>query len=162
ETATVYEVPKPQERSLTVEWQDPAESAARLPGLSGLEAMQAIASGEIPPAPIALLLGMTMESIEKGRVVFGAEPGEQHYNPIGSVHGGLAATLIDSVTGCAVHTTLPPGKGYATVDLNVTFDRPITRETGKMLCEATIVNAGSKIVTSDARLTAEATGKLLA
>jgi len=133
-----------------------------IPELSGLEGMRAVMRGELPPPPMALLMGMTILELEEGSVVFGALPGEQHYNPIGMVHGGLAATLIDSATGCAVHTLLPAGQGYATIDLHVNFDRPITSGTGPVRCAGTVVNKGAKIATAEARLTSERTGKLLA
>ena len=112
--------------------------------------------------PIAVLLDMWPTEVEEGRAVFAATPAEFHYNPIGLVHGGLAATMIDSATGCAVHTTLPAGVGYSTLDLSVTYVRPITRATGRVTCEATVVHRGRTVATAEARLVAEATGKLLA
>jgi uncharacterized protein (TIGR00369 family) len=105
---------------------DPVEAARDLAQLDGLTALRAMIAGEIPPPPIALLLGFELVEVQEGRVVFAVEPGEQHYNPIGMVHGGLAATLIDSATGCAVHTTLPAGTAYTTTDVQVRFVWPAT------------------------------------
>jgi uncharacterized protein (TIGR00369 family) len=127
------------------------DDLTRLDGLAGMRAMIA---GELPPPPIATLLGFELVEAQEGRVVFAAEPGDQHYNPIGSVHGGLAATLIDSATGCAVHTTLPAGTGYTTTDLQVRFVRAITRDTGRIECVGEVVHRGRKLATAEARLTA--------
>src|SRR3954471_20946069 len=151
-----------QPRERTIAWDDPAAAAARGKGLSGLEYMHAIAAGEIPPPPIAVLLGFELAEVEEGRAVFAVTPQEFHYNPIGVVHGGLAATLLDSAMGCAVHSTLEPGVGYTTLELKVNYVRAITRETGRVVCEATVVHRGGTIATAEGRLVAEATGKLLA
>jgi uncharacterized protein (TIGR00369 family) len=130
--------------------------------VTGLEMLQAIAAGELPGAPIAELLGFEPVEAEEGRVVFAAVPETRHYNPIGTVHGGLAATLLDSAMGCAVHSTLPAGAGYTTLELKVNFTRPITSETGRILCEGTVVHRGGRVATADGRVYAEADGKLLA
>jgi uncharacterized protein (TIGR00369 family) len=133
---------------------DPAAAAHALAQLEGLAGLRAIAAGELPPPPIAVLLGFELVEVEEGRVVFAVEPTDAHYNPIGSVHGGLAATLIDSATGCAVHSTLPAGTAYTTTDLQVRYVRPITRDTGRILCEGTIVHRGRTLATAEARVTA--------
>jgi uncharacterized protein (TIGR00369 family) len=130
--------------------------------VTGLEFLRAIAAGELPGAPIAELLGFAPVEAEEGRVVFAAVPDERHYNPIGTVHGGLAATLLDSAMGCAVHSTLPAGAGYTTLELKVNFTRPITTETGRILCEGTVVHRGGRVATAEGRVFAEADGKLLA
>ena len=130
--------------------------------LSGLDQMRAIANGDSPAPPIARLLGFGVIEVEEGRAVFSAEPGEQHYNPIGVVHGGLAATLLDSAMGCAVHTTLEPGQSYGTLDLSARFVRPITADTGRILCEGVVVHRGSRTATMEGRVWAEDGGKLLA
>ena len=150
------------ERELTITWEDPLELAVKGAGLSGLEAMRMVASGEIPPPPMARLLGMDIAELEEGRVVFAAEPGEHHYNPIGVVHGGLAATLIDSATGCAVHTTLPAGVAYTTLEVKANYVRPITADTGRILAEARVIHRGGTVATAEARVTSERDGKLLA
>jgi uncharacterized protein (TIGR00369 family) len=130
--------------------------------VTGLEFLRAIAAGELPGAPIADLLGFAPIEAEEGRVVFAAVPDDRHYNPIGTVHGGLAATLLDSAMGCAVHSTLPAGVGYTTLELKVNFVRPITNETGRILCEGTVVHGGGRVATAEGRVFAEADGALLA
>jgi uncharacterized protein (TIGR00369 family) len=130
--------------------------------LTGLEFLRAIAAGELPGAPIADLLGFAPVEAEEGRVVFAAVPDDRHYNPIGTVHGGLAATLLDSAMGCAVHSTLPTGVGYTTLELKVNFVRPITSETGRILCEGTVVHRGGRVATAEGRVFAEADGAMLA
>jgi uncharacterized protein (TIGR00369 family) len=149
-------------RTRTVTWEDPLAAATRGSELSGLEHLRAMLAGEIPPPPIAHTLGFILIEIEQGRAVFESYPGEHHYNPIGVVHGGLAATLLDSATGCAVQSTLPAGSGYTTIELKTNFLRPITHDTGRILCEAEVVHRGATIATAEGRIYAEATGKLLA
>ena len=130
--------------------------------LSGLDQMKAIASGEIPPPPIAELFGFELVEVNEGRALFAGHPGERHYNPIGVVHGGLAATLLDSAMGCAVHSTLEPGWSYGTLDLSARFVRPITADTGRILCEGVVVHRGGRTATTEGRVWAESSGKLLA
>ena len=130
--------------------------------MTGLDLLRAIAAGDAPGAPIAELMGFEPIEAEAGRVVFAAVPGPQHYNPLGTVHGGLAATLLDSAMGCAVHSTLPDGSGYTTLELKVNYTRPITADTGRILCEGTIVHRGGRVATAEGRVWAERSGKLLA
>jgi uncharacterized protein (TIGR00369 family) len=130
--------------------------------MTGLELLRAIAAGDLAGAPIAELMGFEPIEVEEGRAVFAAVPGPEHYNPIGTVHGGLAATLLDSAMGCAVHTTLGEGAGYTTLELKVNFTRPITSETGRILCEGTVVHRGGRVATAEGRVIAERSGKLLA
>src|ERR687888_3883 len=150
----------PRER--TIPGGDPVAAAAAGRGLSGLDYMHAIAAGEIPPPPIAMLMGFELDAVEDGCAVFAVTPREYHYNPIGVVHGGLAATLLDSAMGCAVHSTLPAGTAYTTLEVKVNFARPITGETGRVVCEGTVVHRGRTIATAEGRVTAQDTGKLLA
>jgi uncharacterized protein (TIGR00369 family) len=154
--------PTTAERSRTITWEDPVPVASRALEMSGLDYMRAIVEGDVPAPPIALLMGFQPVELAEGRVTFAAEPGEHLYNPIGVVHGGLAATLLDSATGCAVHTTLPVGVAYTTLELKTNFVRAITRDTGRVLCEAEVVHRGGTIATAEGRLIAESTGKLLA
>ena len=137
-------------------------AVARGREMSGLEHMQALIAGEIPPPPIAELMGFTLVSVEEGRALFRGEPGEQHLNPIGSVHGGFAATLLDSALGCAVHTTLPAGIGYTTLELSVNLVRGITPATGPVLSEGHVLHLGRRTATAEAQLKAEDGGALLA
>jgi uncharacterized protein (TIGR00369 family) len=124
--------------------------------------MQGIADGTLPAPPIARTLGFAVIEAAPGRAVFALEPAEWMYNPIGSVHGGVAATLLDSCMGCAVHTTLEPGVGYATSDLHVRYIRSMSSATGRVLAEGTVVHAGRRTATAEGRLFAETDGTLLA
>ena len=149
-------------RSRTVMWQDPLSVAAEGARLAGIDYMRALAADELPPPPIAVLLRMQPVEIEPGRAVFEGEPGEEHYNPIGVVHGGYAATLLDSALGCAVHTTLEPGVGYTTLSLEVKLVRAITADIGRVRAEAEVLYRGRRQATTQAQLTDAETGKLLA
>jgi uncharacterized protein (TIGR00369 family) len=149
-------------RTRTITWQDPMVSAAAGAQMSGLDYVRAVQVGEIPPPPMAVVMNFSIDELEEGRAVFIGEPGEEHYNPIGVVHGGYASTILDSALGCAVHTTLPAGVGYTSQTLEVKYLRPITRDTGAVRAEAHVVHRGRKTATSEARLTSVATGKLLA
>jgi len=147
-------------RSRTITWEDPVAAAEQRLDLSGLDHLNAIREGRVPPPPMAVLMGLDLVEAGEGRAVFAVTPEEFHYNPIGVVHGGLAATLIDSATGCAVQSTLEPGVVYTSLEVKVNFARAITRDTGRLVCEGTIVHRGRTIATAEARLVAEATGRL--
>jgi uncharacterized protein (TIGR00369 family) len=112
-------------RSKVVSWHDPMQLAAAAAGLTGLEFLQALLDGTLPPPPIASLLGMTPVSVSTGDVVFTCLPDESVYNPIGVVHGGLVCTLLDTVTACAVQSTLPLGVGYTSIEIKVSYLRPV-------------------------------------
>jgi uncharacterized protein (TIGR00369 family) len=130
--------------------------------LSGLEFLQAMLAGEIPPPPIAGTLGFTLVRAEPGAVVFEGETGEHQYNPMGTVHGGYLATLLDSALGCAVMTKLPVGVAYTTTQLNVHMVRPAFAHTGALQCEAKSVHVGRTIATAEGRLVGVNDGKLYA
>ena len=140
---------------------DPREVAEQGLRLSGMEYIQAIFRGELPAPPISELMGFRGVEAEPGRAVFEMEPGPQHYNPIGSVHGGIALTLLDSAMGCAVHMTLGAGVGYTTLEVKTNFVRPISADTGVIRCEGVVLHSGSRIATAEGKLT-DAAGKLLA
>ena len=151
-------------RTRTHEWADPALIAATADGgRSGLELLEALARGEVPPPPIMSTLGFDPDgfAVGPGWARFALTPGEHHYNPIGSVHGGVAATMLDSALGCAVHTTLEAGVRYTTVDLRVTFVRPLTATTGTVRCEGRVIHVGSRVATAEGRIT-DADGRLYA
>jgi uncharacterized protein (TIGR00369 family) len=148
-------------RTRTIEWEDPVAAALRGREMSGLEYMRAMVAGEIPRPPIAWTLDFELAEVEEGRAAFTLHPAEFHYNPIGMVHGGVAATLLDSAMGCAVHSLLPAGVGYTTLELKTNFLRAITRDTGPVRAEATVLHAGSRTALAEARLV-DAAGKLLA
>jgi uncharacterized protein (TIGR00369 family) len=144
--------------------QEPAAyKLARLaPTYDGLSFLRAIQNGELPPAPIAEVLGFEIREVARGRVTFAMTPQEKHYNPIGMVHGGVTATLLDTVMGCALHSTLPEGTGYSTVDISVRYLRPVTVQTGLVLATGTLVHKGRRTATAEAKLVESSTGRLLA
>lgn len=122
-----------------------------------------LGSGPVaPPPPIALVFSMEWIEIEPGRAVASLEPSEWMFNAIGAIHGGVAATLLDTALGAAVHSTLPARTGYATTDLHTRYIRPINAETGRVIATASVVHAGRRQATAEGRIEAEATGKLLA
>ena len=129
--------------------------------MSGLELMRAMVAGTLPGAPIGALMNMRAGSADPGTVTFEAMPGTEHYNPLGTVHGGFAATLLDSCMGCAVHTTLPAGTGFTSIDINVTFVRAITIATGPVTARGEVISAGRRVATVRGTLT-DAAGKILA
>jgi len=149
-------------RSRTFTWEDPVQLAASAMQLSGLEFLTRIADGTLPGPPIAALMGFAVVEVERGRVVFAADPAEWMFNPIGSVHGGVAATLLDSCMGCAVHSTLPAGAGYTTTDLHIRYHRGMSADTGRVRAEGLVTHSGRRQVTTEGRVIVEATGKLVA
>jgi len=148
-------------RTRTITWEDPAQTVQVGRTMSGLDYLKAMQAGEIPPPPIAVLMDMRIEEVGEGRVVFAAQPAEYHYNPLGTVHGGLAATLLDSALGCAVHSTLPAGTSYTTLEIKINYLRPMTRKTGLVYCEGKVIHVGGRVATAEGRLT-DADGKLYA
>jgi uncharacterized protein (TIGR00369 family) len=147
--------------SRTFTWHDPDETVRAGRTMSGLDLLRAMLAGELPRPPIAALMGFAFSEVEEGRVVFTLEPAEYHYNPIGTVHGGVAATLLDSAMGCAVNTLLPLGTAYTTLEIKVNYIRPMTRTTGLVRCEGTVIHRGGTIATAEGRIT-DADGKLYA
>ncbi|MFJ3667097.1 PaaI family thioesterase [Streptomyces sp. NPDC090106] len=142
-------------RSRTYEWGDPSITAGAVGQASGLEFLREVRSGKLPAAPIAATLDFTLDEVDEGRAVFSITPGEEHYNPIGSVHGGVYATLLDSAAGCAVQSTLPPGTGYTSLDLSVKFLKRITADTGRVRAIGTVVSRGRQTALAEARLVDE-------
>jgi uncharacterized protein (TIGR00369 family) len=148
-----------RERSYT--WSDPSVTLNSLATASGLEILQGIMDGRFPPPPIMDTLQIYATEVEAGRIVFELTPQEWHYNPIGGVHGGVISTLVDSALGCAVHSRLPAGVGYTSLELKVNFVRPVTVGTGTIRCEGTVLSLGRRAATAEARVTTEG-GKLVA
>lgn len=130
-------------------------------GTQGLALMQGMVDGTFPAPPISELMDMTMLELAEGRVVFGGLPGRKHYNPSGTVHGGFAATLLDSAMGCAVHTKVPKGKVFTTLEIKVNYVRPMFATTGMVRCEGTVINMGKTVATAEGRLL-DAQGRLIA
>ena len=126
-----------------------------------MQVFEAMLAGELPPAPIAQTLDFMLVEVEPGRAVFQGRPLLRHYNPLGSVHGGWFATLLDSALGCAVHSTLEAGRGYTTVELKVNIVRPLTDQVPLVRAEGKVIHLGRRMATADARLTGP-DGKLYA
>ena len=148
-------------RTRTISWQDPAIALEKSKSMSGLEYLKAMQSGEVPPPPITILMGFGVSEVSEGRVVFTAEAAEYQYNPLGTVHGGVTATLLDSAMGCAVQSTLPVGAGYTTLEIKVNYIRSMTSKTGIVHCEGKVIYVGGRTATAEARVTDEQ-GKLYA
>lgn len=149
-------------RTRTIEWDDPMELAAAAAGRSGLEFLQAMARGDVPAPPISHLVQLSVVEVEEGRVVFRITPDESMYNPIGAIHGGIHATVLDGAMGCAVHSTLPAGVAYTTLEIKVNYVRPFRLETGPAIAEGIVLHRGSKQATAEGKLRRESDGKLIA
>jgi uncharacterized protein (TIGR00369 family) len=150
------------ERSRTFSWSDPADLAAVGREMAGIEAMRAVMDGRLPKPPIADLIDASLIAIGEGTSTFALEPAEWMYNPIGFVHGGIAATLLDSCMGCAVHTLLPAGVGYSTTDLQIRFVRGLTDTTGRVLATGRVLHPGRRLMTVEGTLTTEDGDRLMA
>src|SRR5262245_59679591 len=149
------------ERTRTIEWQDPMRTAGAAAGRTGLEFLKAIAAGEVPPPPIGHALGFALVSAEEGVARFRGQPAEYQYNPMGAVHGGWAATLLDSAMGSAVMTPLDADTGYTTTQLTIYLTRAIEAGTGPVTAEGRATHRGGRLATAEGRLTDER-GRLLA
>ncbi|MFV3076708.1 PaaI family thioesterase [Niveispirillum fermenti] len=151
-------------RSRTYDWDVTPIDPALLATLPGIDIIRRIARGELPPPSMAATLGMDLaeEEIGEGAVVFRGRPGDHVLNPLGTVHGGFAATLLDSAMGCAVHTLLPAAVGYGTVELKVNFLRPLLRDAGLVRVEGRVINAGRTLYLAEGRLIGEDDGRLYA
>jgi uncharacterized protein (TIGR00369 family) len=139
-------------RSLTVSWQDPRALADAGRAMSGIEFLRAIRDRRLPAPPIAEVLGFRLVEVDTGHAVFEIQPGEQHYNPIGVVHGGIAMTLLDSAMGCAVHSHMPAGAAYTTLEAKTNLVRAVTAETGVLRAIGKVVHLGSRLATAEGRL----------
>jgi uncharacterized protein (TIGR00369 family) len=149
------------QRSRTFTWSNPSTHAAHLGQHSGLELLRLMIAGELPPPPVMQLLGMERLEADEGRVAVLMTAQEYHYNPLGTVHGGVLATLLDTAASCAVHSTLPAGVGYTTLDLTTKFLRPVTVQSGQLRCEGTVISRGRRTALAEARLT-DAADRLVA
>jgi uncharacterized protein (TIGR00369 family) len=138
-----------------------ALSPTAIAEMTGKEVLLAITSGSLPAPPIAKTLSFWLTEVGDGFAVFEGEAGPQLLNPLGSVHGGWALTLIDSATGCAAHSLLPPGVGYTTIETKANFSRPITENAGRVRAEGRVINRGRQIITAEARVT-DSAGRILA
>jgi len=148
-------------RSRTFSWSDPGETLAGITTLPGLEALERTITGEVPYPPMAHLMGMQLVEVAHGRVVWEAVPGEEHYNPIGTVHAGFTTTLLDSAMGTAFVSVADAGTRWTTLELKANFTRAITAKTGPVRCTGIVVHRGRTVVTTEARLE-DGEGRLLA
>ena len=137
-------------RTRSISWEDPLIGAARATTMPGIDYLQAMIDGEIPPPPIVTLMGMTLVSVGPGTATFTCLPDESHYNPIGSVHGGFVCTALDSAAGCAVQTTLPAGTGYTSLEIKVSYLRAVSTTTGALTVVGTVVKPGSRVAFAEA------------
>jgi len=144
----------------TITWEDPSVWQTTR-HLSGLECLQRAIAGEFPPPPMARLMDIRLIEVSEGRAVFASSPADFHYNPLGSVHGGFGATLLDSAMGCAVHSTLAAGDLYTTLELKVNFLRPLSSGMGEVRGIGTVINTNRTTALVEGRLE-DAEGKLCA
>ena len=149
------------EQSRVITWHDPMTTQATVASMSGLAYWQAVGEGRFPPPPIAELVRMSLVDVESGRIAFTCTPDGSMYNPLGMVHGGLACTLLDTATGCALHTTLPEGVGYTSIEIKVNYLKAITAASAPLTAVGTVVKAGSRVGFAEASLT-DASGALVA
>lgn len=152
----------PLQRSRTFSWSDPSSIAVVGREMAGLDLLRAMIDGRLPKPPIADLIDADLIAVDEGSATFALEPAEWMYNPIGSVHGGIAATLLDSCMGCAVHTLLPAGVGYTTTDLQIRFVRGMTHTTGRVLATGRVIHPGRRLMTVEATMTVEDGDELIA
>lgn len=145
----------------TYTWHDPADLAAAAAGRSGLDVLRAMAEGRIPPPPVGSLIGVNGMTVEKGKVSIGFDPAEFHYNTMGTVHGGVIATVIDIVMGSAAHSTLKAEQGFTTLTLELKYHRAVTAKSGRLTATAEVVTRGREIVTAEAKLV-DKSGRLFA
>jgi uncharacterized protein (TIGR00369 family) len=148
-------------RSKTVSWYDPMVNATAATSLSGLDFLYAVRDGALPRPPIAQLMGFTLVEVAPGLAVFECTPDESLYNPIGVVHGGLVCTLSDSAAGCAVQTSLEAGVAYTSIDINVTYLRPVTKDSGLIRATGRLTKPGRKVAYATVEVT-DRVGKRLA
>ncbi len=141
-----------EDRSRVVTWDDPIASLKAARGLGGIDVLRAIEGGDLPPPPVAQLIGLEVDQVSEGLVTFAFEPAEFHYNPLGTVHGGILTTVLDSAMGCAVHSRLRAGLSYTTLELNVSFLRPVRVTTGRIRGEGKVVHLGGRVATAEAHL----------
>jgi uncharacterized protein (TIGR00369 family) len=148
-------------RTRQFSWSDPLIGAQAARTMSGREYLEAMVRGEHAPPPVANALDMALDGVGEGRATFTLEPAEFHYNPLGSVHGGVITTLCDSAMTCAVLTLLPAGVGSTTLEIKINFVRPLLLATGRVVCEGTVIHRGGRTATAEARVL-DAAGKLYA
>lgn len=139
-------------RERSYSWEDPTALAAAGRDQSGLDYLRALIAGDLPLPPVCATIGFRFVEVEPGRCVMELDPGEHQYNTIGTVHGGVIVTLLDSAAGNAIHSTLPAGTGYTTVNLTTSFLRPIQADAGPLRAVGELIKAGRRMALCEARL----------
>ena len=139
-------------RERTFRWDDPIKGAKEALTMAGLDYFQAMNDGRLPMPPLLHTLDFKVESIEKGKAVFAFEPQEFHYNPIGTVHGGVISAILDSAMGCSIHSLLAAGTGYTTLELKVNFLKAITIKSGELKAVGKLIHSGSRTALVEAQL----------
>ena len=155
------DTPEQADRTRTYTWEDQSAFIAAAQEHTGAELLTMMSDGRIPMPPVAATMDFASFDLADGVVTVTLEPNEFHYNPLGLVHGGVIAMLLDTVAGCAVHATLPAGVGYASVDLTVKFLRPVTVRTGLVTAVGRVTHSGSRTSLAEATLS-DSQGRLLA
>jgi len=149
------------QQSRTVTWHDPGPSVARGLSMPGIDYLKAMIARELPSPPIAQLMQFDLIEAEPGKVVFTCEPDGSVYNPNGAVHGGLVCTLLDSVAGLALHSTLPAGKGYTSIEIKVNYLKAVRLDNGPLTATGTVVKSGSRVGFTEG-VVADGSGKIVA
>ena len=139
-------------RERTITWSDPTLTVDAGLSMAGLDLMRGLRDGTIPAPPIAALVGFSVAEVDEGRIVMRMTPADYHYNPLGTMHGGILATLLDSVMGCAVHSTLPKGRGYTSLEIKVNYVRAVTQASGELSAEGTVVHGGRRSAVAAAKV----------
>jgi uncharacterized protein (TIGR00369 family) len=139
-------------RKRIITWQDPMKGAKEAQGLSGYDYLQAMLADKLAMPPILATLDMHVAEIEPGRVSFTFQPQEFHYNPIGSVHGGVITTILDSAMGCSIHSLLEAGTGYTTLELKVNFLKAVTTKQGQLKAIGKVIHQGNRTALIEAQL----------
>lgn len=139
-------------RRRTIHWTDPARTRFQLRNRDGYERLAAVKRGEVAPPPAAALIGMSLDELDHGRTVFSIVADELFENPMGTMHGGIVATLVDTAMGCALSSILPADATFATLELSTKYVRAITSATGRVHAEGRVVHSGGRVATTDARV----------
>jgi uncharacterized protein (TIGR00369 family) len=150
-----------RQQSRTVTWHDPAPTVERGLSMPGIDYLKAMIAGELPPPPMAMLMQFELVDVEPGKVVFTCEPDASMYNPNGAIHGGLVCTVLDSVAGLALHSTLPAGKGYTSIEIKVNYLKPVRLDAGPLSATGTVVKSGARVGFTEGVIT-DASGKVVA
>jgi uncharacterized protein (TIGR00369 family) len=149
------------EQSRLITWRDPVTTTAAVASMSGLAYWRGVIDGHFPPPPIGEIIQMRVVDVENGRAEFTCTPDASMFNPLGTVHGGALCTLLDTVTACAMHTTLPEGVGYTSVEIKVNYLKAVTAAGGPLTAVGSVVKAGSRIGFTEGKVT-DASGNLVA